>query len=349
MQSVCHGARLAALCTGLALLVAVPGALGADASDLRSQADRLRDRGASFATHRQSALLTLYALESEVELARAAVSSLDARRSRLAAEHASTRRQLALAKGAAEDSQRRLERLLRTLYEQRGIDPLAVLLGAESLDEALAGLESLDRAAAENRRILAQAQTTRERLAQVDARLTAREGEVARLAAAARSRARELEATAAARAAYAEDLRRRQDLTASQVGTLEAQARSAQQHTAELRPATTVPATTVPETFSPEAPREAPAADEGPRTLTVSTIGYSLPGRTASGLPVGRGIVAVDPSVIPLGTRLYVPGYGEAVAADTGSAIRGNVIDLWFATTAEAYAWGRRTVVVTLR
>jgi len=344
MQSVCHGARLAALCTGLALLVAVPGALGADASDLRSQADRLRDRGASFATQRQSALLTLYALESEVELARAAVSSLDARRSRLAAEHASTRRQLALAKGAAEDSQRRLERLLRTLYEQRGIDPLAVLLGAESLDEALAGLESLDRAAAENRRILAQAQTTRERLAQVDARLTAREGEVARLAAAARSRARELETTAAVRAAYAEDLRRRQDLTASQVGTLEAQARSAQQHTAELRPATTVP-----ETFSPEAPREAPAADEGPRTLTVSAIGYSLPGRTASGLPVGRGIVAVDPSVIPLGTRLYVPGYGEAVAADTGSAIRGNVIDLWFATTAEAYAWGRRTVVVTLR
>ncbi len=344
MQSVCPGARLAALCTGLALLVAVPGALGADASDVRSQADRLRDRGASYATHRQSALLNLYALESEVELARAAVSSLDARRSRLAEEHASTRRQLALAKGAAEDSQRRLERLLRTLYEQRGIDPLAVLLGAESLEEALAGLESLDRAAAENRRILAQAQTTRERLARVDARLTAREAEVARLAAAARRRARELEATAAARAAYAEDLRRRQDLTASQVGTLEAQARSAQQHTAELRPATTVPAT-----FSPEAPPEAPAADEGPRTLTVSAIGYSLPGRTASGLPVGRGIVAVDPTVIPLGTRLYVPGYGEAVAADTGSAIRGNVIDLWFTTTAEAYAWGRRTVVVTLR
>lgn len=344
MQSVCDGARLAALCTGLALVFAVPGALGADASDLRSQADRLRDREASFATHRQSALLNLYALESEVELARAAVSSLDARRSRLAAEHASTRRQLALAKGAAEVSQRRLERLLRTLYEQRGIDPLAVLLGAESLDEALAGLESLDRAAAENRRILAQAQTSRQRLARVDARLTAREAEVARLAAAARSRARELEATAAARAAYAEDLRRRQDLTASQVGTLEAQARIAQQHTAKLRPATNVP-----ETFSPEAPRKAPTADEGPRTLTVSAIGYSLPGRTASGLLVGRGIVAVDPSVIPLGTRLYVPGYGEAVAADTGSAIRGNVIDLWFATTAEAYAWGRRTVVVTLR
>jgi 3D (Asp-Asp-Asp) domain-containing protein len=82
--------------------------------------------------------------------------------------------------------------------------------------------------------------------------------------------------------------------------------------------------------------------------LTVTAIGYSLPGTTTTGLPVGPGIVAVDPNVIPLGTRLYVPGYGEAVAADTGSAIRGAVIDLWFRTVAEARAWGRRTVVVTI-
>jgi uncharacterized protein YabE (DUF348 family)/3D (Asp-Asp-Asp) domain-containing protein len=53
-------------------------------------------------------------------------------------------------------------------------------------------------------------------------------------------------------------------------------------------------------------------------------------GITASGRPVTRGIVAVDPSVIPLGTRLYVPGYGFAVAADTGGAIIGEMIDLGF-------------------
>jgi 3D (Asp-Asp-Asp) domain-containing protein len=44
-----------------------------------------------------------------------------------------------------------------------------------------------------------------------------------------------------------------------------------------------------------------------------------------------------------------VPGYGEAVAADTGGAIRGALIDLWFPTVAAARAWGRRTVVITLR
>jgi 3D (Asp-Asp-Asp) domain-containing protein len=73
-----------------------------------------------------------------------------------------------------------------------------------------------------------------------------------------------------------------------------------------------------------------------------------LPGTTASGLPVGWGIVAVDPSVIPMGTKMTIPGYGEGVAADTGSAVRGLIIDLWFPTTAQALEWGRRTVTITI-
>jgi 3D (Asp-Asp-Asp) domain-containing protein len=69
---------------------------------------------------------------------------------------------------------------------------------------------------------------------------------------------------------------------------------------------------------------------------------------TASGVPVGWGIVAVDPSVIPLGTRMTIPGYGEGVAADTGGAVQGAIIDVWFPSTAQALAWGRRTVTITL-
>jgi 3D (Asp-Asp-Asp) domain-containing protein len=53
-------------------------------------------------------------------------------------------------------------------------------------------------------------------------------------------------------------------------------------------------------------------------------------GFTASGVPVTRGVVAVDPGVIPLGSRLYIPGYGFATAGDTGGGIRGNMIDLGF-------------------
>ena len=76
--------------------------------------------------------------------------------------------------------------------------------------------------------------------------------------------------------------------------------------------------------------------------------GYSLTGTTATGLPVGWGVVAVDPSVIPLGTRMTIPGYGEAVAADTGGASAAPTIDLWFPSAAKALAWGRRTVTITL-
>ena len=53
--------------------------------------------------------------------------------------------------------------------------------------------------------------------------------------------------------------------------------------------------------------------------------------------------------MIPLGTRMTIPGYGEAIAADTGGAVHGNTIDLWFSSTAQAMAWGRRTVTITLR
>ncbi|HEX3549688.1 MAG TPA: 3D domain-containing protein [Candidatus Elarobacter sp.] len=71
-------------------------------------------------------------------------------------------------------------------------------------------------------------------------------------------------------------------------------------------------------------------------------------GMTASGRPAGHGVVAVDPRVIPLGTRMYIPGYGRAVAGDTGGAIRGNRIDLGFNSNAAANQFGRRSVTVYL-
>lgn len=66
------------------------------------------------------------------------------------------------------------------------------------------------------------------------------------------------------------------------------------------------------------------------------------------GLPLRRGIVAVDPHVIPMGTRLYVEGYGEAIAADQGNAIKGNRIDLYFDTHQQALNFGKKTVKVTI-
>jgi 3D (Asp-Asp-Asp) domain-containing protein len=102
-------------------------------------------------------------------------------------------------------------------------------------------------------------------------------------------------------------------------------------------------------TSAASAPASAPSNG---RELTVSTTAYT-PGvdcgyNTATGARAGFGIVAVDPRVIPLGTKLYIPGYGYGVAADTGGAIKGNKIDVCFDTLDEARAWGRRTVTITI-
>ncbi len=69
-------------------------------------------------------------------------------------------------------------------------------------------------------------------------------------------------------------------------------------------------------------------------------------GRTATGLPARYGVVAVDPHVIRLGSRLYIQGYGTAIAADTGGAIRGNRIDLCMDSLRSAINWGRQPVKV---
>lgn len=86
---------------------------------------------------------------------------------------------------------------------------------------------------------------------------------------------------------------------------------------------------------------EASAYPPNPRRPYSST-----PSRTASGHAAGFGLAAVDPRVIPLGTPLYVEGYGFALAADTGGAIKGNRIDLCMSSHAACVAFGRRQVKV---
>jgi 3D (Asp-Asp-Asp) domain-containing protein len=75
---------------------------------------------------------------------------------------------------------------------------------------------------------------------------------------------------------------------------------------------------------------------------------YCLTGFTATGIPVGPGVVATDPAVIPLGTGMSIPGYGDGVAADTGSGVQGLAIDAWVESCEQAAAFGGQTVTITI-
>lgn len=342
-------ALLAAVCAGAVVAALLPGSGGADSTNGQpTGAATLTAREAALAKRSSSAVLTLYALRTRLGAARSELARVSAERDVVAAERGATRRHLKLAEQALSGSQRRLGDLVRAVYENGQADPLAVLLGAESLDAALTGLDAIESAAGQNRQIVAQVRTASVRLKATASRLAAREAELRRLAGSARSSAASLEAAAAERSAYVESLQRERSITARQLASLEATVREAEAKARILTPEAPapVPAADAAVAIAPRAPETTTAG--GGRTLVVESTGYSLPGRTATGLPVGWGVIAVDPAVIPLGSRLTVPGYGEAVAADTGGAVRGAIIDLWFPTTAQALAWGRRTVTVTI-
>lgn len=110
------------------------------------------------------------------------------------------------------------------------------------------------------------------------------------------------------------------------------------------------------QTSTKPTPAPTPAPNTG-KTMTVEATAYTAycdgcSGTTANGTNLRANpnlkVIAVDPRVIPLGTKVWVEGYGEAVAADTGGAIKGNKIDVFIPNLSSAYEWGRRTVTIKI-
>jgi 3D (Asp-Asp-Asp) domain-containing protein len=273
--------------------------------------------------------LSSVSLGTRLEQTQAALVRLRARTQTIAGQRAEAVNSMRLARRTLAVSQRRLAERLRVLYEQGDTDPLAVLLGAKSIDEAISGLENFHRIARQDRHVIDQARAARARLVRATSRLASEEAQARQAEEATAASVVALDAARRERAAMLASLTSRRNSNSTTISSLESQARAltAAQNTRASRPT-------------------APAGHG--RSITVSATGYSLRGRTATGVAVGYGIVAVDPSVIPLGTHMTVPGYGEGVAADTGGSVRGTRIDLWFPTRAEALAWGTRTVTITL-
>lgn len=338
-----------AVAAGALLAVCMPSDGGADT------APALRAKAAALRSAEQAALLQLYAAESSLARARREEAHLDARSRALGAAERLARRRAGIVQRSLAASQSRVARILRDLYVEGDVDPVAVILGAGSLDELVTGIESLGRAAEQNRLLARRARAQSVALRGLRARLADRRRALDQARADAGAATRRLAQATAGRAATVASLRRQGALTAQRLGALQEQARAAQRASVKLTAGATgdtagqpPPATTDGAAAAERPPASPVSVGAGKRTLVVDAVAYHLPGRTASGLPVGVGVIAVDPSVIPLGTRVFVPGYGPAVAADTGTAIKGNIIDLWMPSTPLARAWGRRTVTITI-
>ena len=333
-----HGVRFAAigLVAGAALLTV--GGARAD-----QDSDRLNSASTNLAAQTHSATLELFALESELGRVERRIAALQAESASVARREASARSRLTLVKRTLAEAEFRLGARLRELYTQGAADPLAVLLGAESLAEAISTLDNLGNFAKQDRTIVSQVRQARGEVKAALRDLSRQRAELSALAADAGAARSALLQARGEKQAYLARLLRERRLNQAQLARLTDKAQSAEAKASDIQEDAPAPS-------APSAPPAPPASGGGgPGTqVTVQATGYALPGTTATGVPVGWGIVAVDPSFIPLGTRMTIPGYGEGVAADTGSAVKGAIIDLWFPTTAQALAWGRRTVTITL-
>jgi 3D (Asp-Asp-Asp) domain-containing protein/septal ring factor EnvC (AmiA/AmiB activator) len=336
-------ASCAAALVGIALPSAVTGAPG------DKSAASLRAHRAQLAQRSHNALLELYSIETRLERARAQIPTLDRQATRLRRERAALKTSLRLARRTITVTQRNLADRARALYESGDVnDPIAIMLGAVSIDDAVTRLESIEQITAQQNATLRQTRAAQSDLLRLKASLKRRTAALERLRYSARVNVQSLEGARAAKASTIHRLSSARALTGRQLANLSKQATKAA--TTSVGVENRAASAETPDASTTTTPKPPPSG--GPvrkgRKLTVSSTCYCLTGSTASGLPVGPGIIATDPTVIPLGTRVFVPGYGNAVAADTGSAVRGLDIDLWVSSCAQARAYGRRTVTITI-
>ena len=325
---------------GVAVGVSLAAGGGAQTpEDLEAQADALRDRNESLAAGSQDALASLTTIESRLAQARAELASFRARSAQVGSQRRAVREQLAITRSALGLTRTALAARLQNLYEEGSPDVLGLLLGAGSLDEALSAVETLDLAARQDEELVQHARAAATRLARLSRSLAAKQRELDQLAAVKAAATASLVSARAERLRAIAALRATRSANLGRIAQLGERARTL----ASVRDA---PGTPVATPGAPSLP--AGPASAGVRSLTVVATGYALPGRTASGRAVGWGVVAVDPSVIPMGSRIAIPGYGMGVASDTGGAIVGARIDLWFPSVAQAHEWGTRTVTVTV-
>ena len=279
------------------------------------------------AADKDTAVREVVTLDSEINSVSEHLGALERKSAELQAEIGALGEEVAFKRKRLTAKRGALADRARNIYVNGRPSTVVMLLGSEDVSEFVKRTDYVNKI---NRRDTELVVSIKQEAAKLDARLSdlkTRKQDVDDVASEQRSRKAQL---VSARA-------EREKVIASageQASAVEQQSASVETKMSELNP-------------------PAAAGHRTGRFLTMSATGYSpqepgLNDGTASGMKAQRGVVAVDPGVIPLGTRVHVEGYGDAIAADTGSAIKGYRIDLCFDTLAECNSFGRRTVKVEI-
>ena len=254
------------------MLAGVSAAAAAGPGDsLQNQVSALQAR-----THR--ALLDLYALDTRFQTAQLRLASLEAQADRLRRQQSLLEQQLSATEHTLKVSQRQLGANLRMLYKQGDVSALAVVLGAQNLDEAVTKLDALTSVTDESQQVVHD-DHKRTTPARADTQHIARAPHaIAAAVVDAQRTANTLASARAERMSFISQLRSRQRLKTAQIDALQAAATRVERKSNQIQAAAALEAVDAPASASAPVVTPAPAG----RTIMVSSTGYSLPGRTAT-------------------------------------------------------------------
>jgi len=352
---------------GAVLTAALIAAVSASAAGPADEAEQQRAVLEDLQAGEEQALVDLFAADSALGRAEERAQRLEERLAGVRDRVDETQRSLEISQSNLLVARKLLNERIEQWYRMDQIDAIEIILGSDSLSDVIDQFDAIERMSSRDADVV---RGTRDFAAETKERqrsLQDQEQQVEQLVAAARAEADRLAAARATKESLVADLRRQASLTSSRIERLDqaaqeaaarAEAIQAEQAASGAGSPTADPArsgdggsaagadggtaTPPPDVETP------PPGASGGQQITVSATAYSIHGTTASGLPTAYGVCATDPSVIPMGTRFSVPGYGTCVAGDTGSAIIGNTIDVWFPELSQAQAWGRQSVTVTI-
>jgi len=346
-----HGKHKSAFLPKLLILVptlliplfAIQSTLASAAEDISStnqEIGNLEARSQELGSDYQQALSDLVAVDSEVTRYSSQIDDTNQRRADIQASIAAEQSRLDEYQAQLSDREGALEKRLRSSYKSNEVSYLEVVMGAGDFSDFLNRVDMVNLIADEDRQLIESIEDAKNGLQNEINSLSDMQNQLAGTIEELSAAQSNLIDAQARQQGFVSSLQSQKLATDGQLAQMQAEAASIEARMNQIQQEADSSAD------SGGSWSDSPPAGGG-ASFTVESTAYCLGGTTATGMPVGRGIIAVDPSVIPLGSRVHVSGYGDAIAADTGGAIQGNIIDVWL-PCGEAYSWGRRSVTITV-